>query len=112
MTIDGYLIDDAVRTIQLNPDETARFVFTNTKKPWLEILKYDPDNDIYVPGATFKIAKIEDGTHYLDRVTDENGRILIENLEPGVYTVVEQAEPAHNVKNTLEYNVELFTGKC
>lgn len=86
-------------------------MFTNTKKPWLEIRKYDPDNDVYIPGATFKIAKIEDGTHYLDRVTDQNGRILIENLEPGVYTVVEQAEPAHYVKNTLKYHVELFPGK-
>ncbi len=111
LTIDGYLVDDAIRTIQLNPDETARFVFTNTKKPWLEILKYDPDNDVYIPGTTFKIAKIEDSSHYLDRVTDENGRILIENLEPGVYTVVEQAASAHYVKNTLEYHVELFPGK-
>ena len=111
LTLDGYLMDDAVRTIQLNPDETARFVFTNTKKPGLEVLKYDPDNDVYIPGATFRIAKIEDGTHYLDRVTDQDGRIFIENLEPGVYSVVEQAEPAHYVKNTLEYHVELFHGK-
>ena len=111
LTLDGYLMDDAVRTIQLNPDETARFVFTNTKKPGLEVLKYDPDNDMYIPGATFRIAKIEDGTHYLDRVTDQNGRIFIDNLEPGVYSVVEQAEPAHYVKNTLEYHVELFPGK-
>ncbi|RKI98225.1 hypothetical protein D7X33_52630, partial [Butyricicoccus sp. 1XD8-22] len=77
----------------------------------MEVLKYDPDNDVYIPGATFRIAKIEDGTHYLDRVTDQNGRIFIDNLEPGVYSVIEQAEPAHYVKNTLEYHVELFPGK-
>lgn len=30
---DGYLMDDAVRVVQINPDENANFVFTNTPKP-------------------------------------------------------------------------------
>ncbi|MBR2009582.1 MAG: hypothetical protein IJ936_05605, partial [Peptococcaceae bacterium] len=41
--------------------------------------------------ATFRIAKIEDGSHYLDRVTDVNGRITIDNLDPGIYSVQEVA---------------------
>ena len=74
---DGYLIDNAVRTIQLNEGENAMFVFTDTKKPSLTVVKYDPVADKYLAGATFRIAKIEDGSHYLDRVTDVNGRITI-----------------------------------
>ena len=34
---DGYLIDDAVRTIQINGNENAQFVFTNTRKPALRV---------------------------------------------------------------------------
>ena len=52
-----------------------------------------------VAGATFRIAKIEDGSHYLDRVTDTNGRISISDLEPGVYSVKEIAAPSGYVLN-------------
>lgn len=81
----GYLMDEAKRIIQINAGENARFVFTNTEKPVLSVVKYDAENDTYLAGATFRIAKIEDGSHYLDRVTDTNGRISISDLEPGVY---------------------------
>ena len=41
----------------------------------------------YVTENTFRISKIEDGSHYLDRTTNEQGEILISDLEPGVYLV-------------------------
>ena len=108
---DGYLIDNAVRTIQLNEGENALFVFTDTKKPSLTVVKYDPVADRYLAGATFRIAKIEDGSHYLDRVTDVNGRITIDNLDPGIYSVQEVAAPEGYILNTQEYHMELFPGK-
>lgn len=107
----GYLIDDNLRTIQLNAGETAQFVFTNTKKPTIEVIKYDAQNGVFVPGATIRIAKIEDGTHNLDRVTDINGKITISDLEPGVYSVQEIAAPGNYVLNDTEYHVELFPGR-
>lgn len=107
----GYLMDEAKRIIQINAGENARFVFTNTEKPVLSVVKYDAENDSYLAGATFRIAKIEDGSHYLDRVTDTNGRISISDLEPGVYSVKEIAAPSGYVLNGAEYHVELFPGK-
>ena len=107
----GYLMDEAKRIIQINAGENARFVFTNTEKPVLSVVKYDAENDTYLAGATFRIAKIEDGSHYLDRVTDTNGRISISDLEPGVYSVKEIAAPSGYVLNDTEYHVELFPGK-
>ena len=86
-------------------------MFTNTEKPVLSVVKYDAENDSYLAGATFRIAKIEDGSHYLDRVTDTNGRISISDLEPGVYSVKEIAAPSGYVLNGTEYHVELFPGK-
>lgn len=108
---DGYLIDDAQRIVQVNGNEYATFVFTDTKKPSLKILKYDAYHNKYLAGATFRIAKIEDGSHYLDRVTDTNGCIEIDNLEPGVYSVKETEAPSGYVLNNTEYHMELFGGK-
>lgn len=108
---DGYLIDDGIRTVQINAGENAQFVFTDTPKPGLVVVKYDPQNNKYLAGATFRIAKVEDGSHYLDRVTDTQGRITLTDLEPGVYSVQELAAPEGYVKNDTEYHVELFPGK-
>ena len=108
---EGYLMDDGIRTIQLNAGENAQFVFTDTPKPSLSVVKYDPNCGKYLPGAIFRISKIEDGSHYLDRVTDTQGRITISNLVPGVYSVQEVAAPAGYVLNKTEYHIELFPGK-
>ena len=108
---DGYLMDDGIRTVQINAGENARFVFTNTRKPSMVVVKYDPQNNKYLAGATFRIAKVEDGSHYLDRVTDTQGRITLDGLEPGVYSVQELAAPEGYIKNDTEYHVELFPGK-
>lgn len=108
---EGYLMDDSVRIVQINPDENANFVFTNTPKPSLVIVKYDPNTGKYLAGATFRIAKIEDGSHYLDRVTGTDGRITLSDLEPGVWSVLELSAPAGYVKNETEFHVELFAGK-
>ncbi len=108
---DGYLIDDSQRIVKVDGNENATFVFTDTKKPSIKILKYDAYNKKYLAGATFRIAKIEDGSNYLDRVTDTNGCIEIADLEPGVYSVKEVNAPSGYVLNTTEYHVELFGGK-
>ena len=106
-----YLTDDAQRTIRINAGESARFVFTNSRKPRLTVIKYDPNLDKRIPGATFRVSKIEDGSHYLDRITDVNGSFTIDDLEPGVYSVMEMDAPTGYVLNKTEFHVELFPGK-
>lgn len=108
---DGYLIDNEIRTVQINPDENTNFVFTNTKKPSFTLVKLDSFDSKPLGGVTFRIAKIEDGSHYLDRITDTQGKIHIDNLEPGIYSVQEIDVPENYVKNTEEFHVELFPGK-
>jgi uncharacterized surface anchored protein len=107
---DGYLIDDAVRVVQINPDENANFVFTNTPKPSFRLIKTSSDGT-RLGGVHFRIARIEDGAHYLDRITDDNGEINISNLEPGVYSVKETATVADHILDLREYHVELFPGQ-
>ena len=111
LTTENYIADDNIRIIDIQANENAKFIFTNTRKPSLSLLKLNSKNNSSVPGATYRIAKIEDGTHYLDRVTDENGRIQIDNLEPGVYSVKEMKAPYGFVLDETEYHIELFPGK-
>ena len=108
---DGYLIDDAERVIQIEAGEDAEFVFTDTRKPSFRLVKIDSLTGDRLAGATFRIAKIEDGSHYLDRVTDENGEINVCDLEPGVYSVQEMMAPEGYVLDSTEYHVELFPGQ-
>ena len=107
---EGYIIDQAQRIIQLDPNEDAQFVFTNTIKPSLQIIKTSSDGS-RLKNVTFRIAKIEDGTHYLDRTTNEQGEILIADLEPGVYSVRETATDSSHILDVREYHTELFPGK-
>ena len=106
----GYIIDEAQRIIHLEANQTARFVFTNSVKPSLNLIKLSSDGS-RLAGVTFRIAKIEDGTHYLDRTTDENGEILISGLEPGVYSVKELDTTSDHISDPVERHVELFPGK-
>ena len=108
---DGYLIDDARRVIRINAGENAVFVFTDTRKPTLTVLKYDAQREKLLSGAAFRIARIEDGAHYLDRITDAQGRIVIENLDPGVYSVQEIDAPSGYIVNDTEYHVQLYPGQ-
>ena len=107
---EGYVIDQAQRIIQLDPNEDAQLVFTNTIKPALQIIKTSSDGS-RLKNVSFRIARIEDGTHYLDRMTNEQGEILISDLEPGVYSVRETSTDSSHILDLREYHVELFPGK-
>ena len=107
---DGYIIDEAQRIIELKPNEDAQFVFTNHIKPSLQLIKLSSDGS-RLAGVTFRIAKIEDGSHYLDRTTSSTGEILISDLEPGVYSVRELSSVPNHIPDDTEHHVELFPGQ-
>ena len=107
---EGYIIDQAQRIIHLDANEDAQFVFTNTIKPSLQIIKTSSDGS-RLKNVSFRIAKIADGTHYLDRTTNEQGEILIADLEPGVYSVKETATDSSHILDLREYHMELFAGR-
>lgn len=107
---DGYIIDEAQRIIELKPNEDAQFVFTNHIKPSLQLIKLSSDGS-RLAGVTFRIAKIEDGSHYLDRTTSSTGEILISDLEPGVYSVRELSSTPDHIPDDTEHHVELFPGQ-
>ena len=106
----GYVVDDAQRIIHLDGNETAEFVFTNSKLPSLLLTKTSADGTP-LAGVSYRLAKIEDGGHYLDRTTGQDGTILWEGLEPGVYSLVEIATVSDHILDPLEHHIQLFPGK-
>ena len=106
----GYVVDNAQRIIHLRANDTAEFVFTNTKKPGLLLVKTSADGTA-LDGVTFKITPIGDASHSIDRTTKNGGEIFVEDLEPGMYSVVETATLPDHILDKTEYHVELFPNK-
>ena len=106
----GYVVDDAQRIIHLDGNEQAQFVFTNSKLPSLHLYKESADGTP-LGGVTYRLAKIEDGSRYLDRTTGPDGSICWEGLEPGVYSLQEVSTVSDHILDPTEYHVELFPGK-
>ncbi|MEY8420576.1 SpaA isopeptide-forming pilin-related protein [Oscillospiraceae bacterium 44-5] len=106
----GYVIDDAQRIIHLKANDRAEFVFTNTKKPSFRLVKTSADGTL-LDGVTFRISPIGDASRSIDRTTANGGEILVEGLEPGIYSVVETATLPNHILDTTEYHVELSPGK-
>lgn len=106
----GYVIDEKQRIIHLDPNENAEFVFTNTIKPSLRILKLSSDGTP-LEGVTFRISYIEDGTRYLDRVTNSKGLIELSDMDVGVLSIQEISTVSDHILDAREYHVQLFPGK-
>lgn len=106
----GYIVDDAQRIIHLDGGDQAQFVFTNSRLPSLHLTKTSADGTP-LGGVTYRLAKIEDGSRYLDRTTSGTGEIVWEGLEPGVYSLIETSTVSDHLLDTTEYHVELFPGQ-
>ena len=106
----GYVIDDAQRIIELKPNENAEFVFTNSVLPSLYLKKLSADGTP-LAGVSFRLSKIEDGAHYLDRTTNAAGEILWEGLTPGAWSLKEISTVSDHILDLQEYHVALFAGK-
>lgn len=105
----GYLKSDEEISITIDKEyilgdsEKAgnEILITNQKLYYaVQLIKVDENNpDVFLAGARFQL-KDNDGVvviGYEDLVTDLNGRIIVENLEPGMYQFVEIAAPSRYI---------------
>ena len=107
---DGYMIDtDSHKDIALEWGKTKTLVFSDTRKPALEIIKVDAKTEEPLANAKFKITKTEDDT-VSEYVTDENGKITITDLQEGIYTVDEITAPDGYILDTQHKEIELSAG--
>ena len=87
-TIPGYTIDPAhqTQTVQINPNDTQTLYFTNTPSTTLVIEKYIEGTTTPLEGVTFLVTDSSGavvGPSNGEYITDEAGRIVIDDLEPG-----------------------------
>ena len=87
-TIPGYTIDEASRTqtVVVDPNDTQTLHFTNTPSTTLVIEKYIEGTTTPLKGVTFLVTDSSGavvGRSNGEFITDENGRVVIHDLEPG-----------------------------
>ena len=88
-TIPGYTIDPAhqTQTVQVNPNDTQTLYFTNTPSTTLVIEKYIEGTTTPLEGVTFLVTDSSGavvGPSNGEYITDNAGRIVIDDLEPGI----------------------------
>ena len=87
-SIPGYSIDPNTKTqtVVVNPNDTQTLRFYNTPSTTLVIEKYIEGTTTPIKGVTFLVTDSSGaviGNSNGEFITDENGRIVLEGLEPG-----------------------------
>ena len=98
-TIPGYTIDEASRTqtVVVNPNDTQTLHFTNTPSTTLVIEKYIEGTTTPLKGVTFLVTDSSGavvGNSNGEFITDENGRVVINDLIPGTTVTAREVKTA------------------
>ena len=105
-----YVLNSKVETITVTAGKTVTYSATNSMKPGLHIMKIDEEEQVAVSGTTFNIRGI-DNDYNQDYVTDAQGEIHLEDMQPGSYVVTETvAAPGYALDPTNKKTVELTAG--
>lgn len=116
-TIPGYTIDPAkqTQTVQVNPNDTQTLYFTNTPSTTLVIEKYIEGTTTPLKGVTFLVTDSSGavvGPSNGEYITDENGRIVINDLEPGTTVTARETKTLEGyVLDTTPKSIEIKAGE-
>ena len=105
----GYILDDTPKTVELKSDTPAVVEFENQPLNGLHIKKVDPSG-APLSGAKFRVNE-KTGRFIGDYDTDSQGDIVVDNLQPGWYTIQEiKAPEGYRLDNTPK-DVEFVWGQ-
>mgnify|MGYP005776434357 FL=1 len=116
-TIPGYSIDPAkqTQTVQVNPNDTQTLYFTNTPSTTLVIEKYIEGTTTPLEGVTFLVTDSSGavvGPSNGEYITDENGRIVITDLEPGITVTAREVKTLEGyVLDTAPQSIAIKAGE-
>lgn len=117
-TIPGYVIDSAkqTQTVQVNPNDTQTLYFTNTPSTTLVIEKYVEGTTTPLKGVTFLVTDSSGavvGPSNGEYITDENGRIVIDGLEPGTTVTAREVKTLDGyVLDTSPKSIKIKAGEA
>lgn len=105
-----YILDDTVKTVELKPDAPAVVEFENQPLNGLHIKKIDSKTQAPLEGAKFRVSE-KGGRLIGEYTTDNQGEIVIDDLQPGWYTIEEiKAPDGYRLDNTPK-DVEFVWGQ-
>ncbi|WP_062052471.1 SpaA isopeptide-forming pilin-related protein [Bacillus sp. JCM 19034] len=82
--------------IERSQEENERIIVENSLMPGsVELVKIDVDTELPLQGAFFRLEDTEGNILEEELETDEEGRIVVEDLRPGTYQFVETQAPQH-----------------
>lgn len=91
---DGYAINTPIRQVAVVSGEATTVIFENTRNSGLILEKVDANDPTkMLAGATFTVYDLY-GSYMGEYVTNDSGIVIIDNLAPGQYRVVETKAPA------------------
>ena len=96
-------VQDQIYSLNYNDPTAMKLTLAVEAKGKLEIKKLD-SNGTLIDGARFRITSA-DG--YDNTVTVTNGKIVVEDLKAGIYTIKEVSAPHGYLLDTKSYNVEV-----
>ena len=111
---EGYLLDATPQQILLEGGKTTVVEIFNEAKPSLKIFKVDEVTKTPLPHAKFRIEQKTDTGDKLigNYVSDANGVIFLDNIQPGRYLITEvQAPDGYNI-DTTTYEVTIEYGQA
>ena len=116
-TIPGYTIDPAhqTQTVVVDPNDTQTLYFTNTPSTTLVIEKYIEGTTTPLEGVTFLVTDSSGavvGPSNGEYITDENGRIVIDGLEPGITVTAREVKTVEGyVLDGAPKSIEIKAGE-
>ncbi len=106
-----YLIEELPQNVYINGIDDVAVIFKNYKEPSTLITKHDLATGKRLPNAEFSIVNKDIGEVIYEGLTDENGEILVEGLDEGVYIISEIAPPENYIKVTDSREITVKAGK-
>ncbi len=109
----GYLASDQEYIVEIKEDKqviTIDVLNTKIKKGSIVIEKKDSENFNPLEGAVFQVYDENNNLIY-EGVTDSQGKIVLEDLDLGIYIIKEIAPPQDYIATPKEYVVELVEDK-
>ena len=107
----GYLKDDQVHEVYIDPTADPTKIIrevniANTKKLSIRIVKIDKQTKVPLSGWKFDV--FYNDAHLTSVTTDENGEVMLTNLQPGTYRIKETGgDTEHYNMDAGEQTVEL-----
>lgn len=107
----GYLKDDKVHEVYIDPTADPTKIIrevniANTKKLSIRIAKIDKQTKVPLSGWKFDV--FYNDAHLTSVTTDENGEVMLTNLQPGTYRIKETGgDTEHYNMDAPEQTVEL-----